>query len=692
MSKDSNTNKKANRLINASSPYLLQHAYNPVDWFPWGNEALQKARKEDKPIIVSIGYSACHWCHVMERESFENEDIAALMNDYFICIKVDREERPDVDAIYMDAVQLMGMNGGWPLNAFLTPDAKPFYAGTYFPPKNWSQLMIHIAKIFRENREEIEQSAGQFQDSIAQSELKKYGLLEEDKEFQLEDLNTMFDKLIPYFDTVRGGMQKAPKFPMPCLYAFIMQYSQTSQSEERKVKALEQVILTLEEMAKGGIYDQIGGGFARYSVDGDWFAPHFEKMLYDNAQLITLYTDAYNLTKNEEFKTIVYECIAFIKREMTDTEGGFYSALDADSEGVEGKFYIWEYEEVSKILDNKADLKLFIDYYNLSKEGNWEHGQNILHRKKSDSEIAKQHKLSIEELQSKISFFKKIFLEERSKKIRPGLDDKILTSWNGLMLKALCDAYRVFDEADFLELALKNAFFIKNKVSEKSPQGIKLYHNYKNGKASIDAYLEDYATLIEAYLSLYQTNFDFEWLKEAKTLMKYAMENFYDETEGMFFFTDKHSEKLIARKKEIFDNVIPSSNSIMVKNLFFLGKILDRQDYIQLSERMLGQIKRILIQNVEYLANWGQFYCFRVQSTVEIAILGKDCFNMRKEFDKKYFPNKVLIGSVQETDEMALLEDKSAINDKTTIFVCYDKACRQPVNTVKEAWKQIMQK
>ena len=681
-----------NRLIHATSPYLLQHAYNPVDWFPWGEEALKKAKEEDKPIIVSIGYSACHWCHVMERESFENEQIAQLMNQYFVNIKVDREERPDVDAVYMEAAQAISGQGGWPLNAFLTPDAKPFYAGTYFPPQGWANLLVRIAEIFQQEREELEKRAELFKNAIATSEVEKYGLSLETEEnpFEITDLDVMFDSIAPAFDTERGGMQKAPKFPMPSIYAFLLHYHQVNKDKQRAVQALNQVNKTLEEMAFGGIYDQIGGGFARYSVDADWFAPHFEKMLYDNGQLISLYTHAYNSTGQQVYKQIVYETINFVDRELTSPEGAFYAALDADSEGEEGKFYIWTFEEVKNLIPDEEEFKLICDYYQIETSGNWEHNYNILHRKSSDEAFAQKHQLGLEELENKIQNWKSILLNARKPKIRPGLDDKTLTSWNALMLNGLVDAYRVFDEDEFLAMALQNAHFIKGKLTVQSEKGLKLWHTYKNGKAHIDAYLEDYALLAEAYINLYQATFDQQWIQTADQLMQYCLQNFYDTEEEMFFFTDKDGEALIARKKEVFDNVIPASNSVMAKNLYLLSILLDQNQYQTIAQKMVTKVKKILVKNVEYLANWGQVYALMVKPIAEIVIVGEDYQAYRKEIDQKYFPNKVILGSKEASDALPLLSHRSIINNSTTIYVCYNKTCQLPVNSVEEAWQQIL--
>lgn len=670
--------KNPNRLAKESSPYLLQHAYNPVDWYPWGEEALKKAKDENKPILVSIGYSACHWCHVMERECFENEEIADIMNKHYVCIKVDREERPDIDQIYMDALQSMNIRGGWPLNAFLTSEAKPFYGGTYFPPMQWIHLLSQISVAYKEQKTELEKSADEFTRVLNYSEVVKYGLQEESANFTLGDLEEIFPRLENKFDKRLGGTDKSPKFPMPSIYLFLLRYFHITKNES----ALKQVKLTLDKMAYGGIYDQIGGGFARYSVDEEWFAPHFEKMLYDNGQLMSLYSEAYSLTKSPMYKEVVYDTNQFIQRELMSEEGGFYSALDADSEGIEGKFYIWTYDEIEKII--QEDTALFCEYYNVQANGNWEHDYNILNRSLSDLAFANKHKIEPEELKRKIEGWKLILLKERSKKIRPGLDDKILASWNGLMLKGLVDSYRVFGEKTFLDMALKNANFIQQKMRN----GDKLFHSYKSGKASIDGYLEDYGFVMQGYLALYQATFEESWLMEANNLAEYVLEHFYDATENMFFFTADNSERLIARKKEIFDNVIPASNSVIASNFHLLGLLLDHQDYKELAIKMLGRVKKLILAEPGYLANWGCLLTSHVKPIAEVVISGKDYLEFRKMIDQKYNPNIILAGTMKESS-LPLLEGRSAKESETTIYVCYDKTCKLPVTSVEEALELI---
>ena len=652
-----------NRLQKETSPYLLQHAQNPVDWFAWGEEALQKAKTENKPILVSIGYSACHWCHVMEHECFEKDEVAEVMNRHFVNIKIDREERPDIDAIYMDAVQAMGVQGGWPLNVFLMPDGKPFYGGTYFPKENWIQLLQSVNNGFVNHRDELQKSAEGFTENMLFKESEKYGLSFENQVFTKEDLNEMYQKLANIFDEDWGGFQRSPKFPMPSVWQFLMRYAHQS----KDAVAQNHLKLTLNKMALGGIYDQLGGGFARYSVDGEWFCPHFEKMLYDNGQLVSLFSQAYTYTDEQLYKETVYETIGWLKSEMTDPEGGFYSALDADSEGVEGKFYVWTKSEIDAVLGEASEE--FCKTYQVTEQGNWEHGVNILWKNGVIlNSIQQQNILKL--------------LTKRAERTCPGLDDKILCSWNGLMLNGLVDAYRAFGETDFLNLALRSANFIKNNFLKDNV----LSHSYKNGETKIQGFLEDYATVIEAYLNLYQATFEESWLHLAEKLALYVYQNFWDEDDQLFFFTDKNAESLIVRKKEIFDNVIPSSNSIMARNYYTLGLILDREDFKDLSKLMLAKMKDLLLKNVDYLTNWACLATQIISPTAEIAIVGKDYLQLRMEIDSQYYPNKVLCGTTYESP-LPLLENRVAKSDETLIYVCYNKTCQLPVKTVEDAFK-----
>ncbi|WP_018477322.1 thioredoxin domain-containing protein [Pontibacter roseus] len=670
--------RKSNRLIHESSPYLLQHAYNPVDWHPWGEEALQKAKQEDKPILVSIGYAACHWCHVMEHQSFEHEKIAQIMNEHFVCIKVDREERPDVDAIYMETLHAMGVNGGWPLNVFLTPESKPFYGGTYFTPQQWVNLLLSIADTYKNKREELHDTAEQFMQHLNQSELEKFGLQKADAQTSEEEFQLMFTNLSQRFDKKHGGLGEAPKFPMPTNYLFLLRYFYHTQDEA----ALKHLNLTLHEMAYGGIYDQVGGGFARYSVDAEWLVPHFEKMLFDNGQLVSLYSEAYQLTKDPLYKDVVYETITFIERELMSEEGGFYSSLDADSEGVEGKFYVFTKDELQDIIGEEEPV--FSKYYHATATGNFEHGQNILHRRISDAHFAKENELELEVLEEMVKSWKEKLLEARAKRVRPGLDDKILCSWNALMLKGLADAYYTFGNKHFLELAIQNANFLLQHLK----QGDRLYHNYKEGKATITGFLEDYALLIRALIRVYEITFDEKWLQEAKQLTEYTLSHFFDEAEGMFFFTDDNAEKLIARRKEIFDNVIPSSNSVMATNLHFLSLYFDEERYRQLSDAMLARVRPLVVKEPSHLSNWAMLYYHKLKPTAEVAIVGPETPEMRSEISSFYIPNMLLAGT-EQTSELPLLQDREAIQGKTTLYVCYNRTCQLPVHSPAEALKQL---
>jgi len=663
-----------NRLSLETSPYLLQHAHNPVDWFPWGDEALTKAKNENKLIILSIGYSACHWCHVMERESFENVEIAKLMNAYFVNIKVDREERPDIDQIYMDAVQAMGLQGGWPLNVVLMPDGKPFYGGTYFPSNRWASLLEGVQKAFVNDNDKLQESAEGFAVTLNRSEFEKYGLGAETFKLAEAQYDQMFEHLAKSFDYELGGNNRAPKFPMPCVWLFLLRYH----AQTKNPKALAQLNLTLKKMALGGIYDQIGGGFARYSTDIEWFAPHFEKMLYDNGQLVSLYSEAFQLTKEPLYKETVYQTIDFVARELTSSEHGFYSALDADSEGVEGKFYVWKYEEILAL--DLPQKELFLNYYNVYEDGTWEHETNILCRNHTAEEFCQNQKLNLGKFRNLEKQWQTIILKEREKRIRPGLDDKILASWNGLILNGIVDAYRVFDEERFLQLAQNNASFIEKKLIRDG----RLFHSYKNGVAKIEGYLEDYAAIIQAFNNLYQATFDEKWLHLAQTLTETCLSYFWDEKENLFFFTSSKSEKLIARKKEIFDNVIPASNSMMASNLLVLGHLFGDENYVSIGQKMIETVQNLFAREPYYLANWASASLFLHQPIFEIAIVGKNTFEYRKQLDKHHFTNKVFVGTSTES-KLELLVDRMPINELTAIYVCQNKTCQLPVTSVAEA-------
>jgi uncharacterized protein len=673
--------KKANRLIHSTSPYLLQHAHNPVDWFEWGEEALSKAKLENKPMLVSIGYSSCHWCHVMEREVFEKHDVAAIMNDSLVCIKVDREERPDIDQIYMEAVQAMGVQGGWPLNVFLTPDQKPFYGGTYSPPDQWVQLIRGINNAFTNRREEVEASATELTKHLAQQDTTRFMKETGERELQA-DLKETYGKLQPAFDKVWGGIDKAPKFIMPSVWRWLLRYYHLTRSDD----ALQQLILTLKKVAMGGIYDQVGGGFARYSVDAYWFVPHFEKMLYDNAQLMTLYAEAYSLTKEEEFKTVITETFEWLQAEMMDGHGGFYSALDADSEGEEGKFYVWKAGELRSLLGEDANIVM--DYYSIKDEGNWEPDKNILMRVQNENEFLEKNGLSAEVWRQKLHKAKEKILTERDKRIRPGLDDKIITAWNAMMVIGLVDAYRATGDEKFLKTALRNMRFLENELMV----GLTLFRSYKNRRSHVRGFLDDYAYVIQACVRLYEVTFDEYWINRGKSLLGYVVENFYDKSDGFFYYSGHDAEKLIASRKEIFDNVIPASNSLMAQNLFELGILWDDDVWKKMAERMTSSLSHLIISEPNYMSNWGIVHTQIKKGIAEVAFIGAHARQSSLQLFRTFQPFVISMGAEKEShlQHLPLLEDKIAVNERLTIYVCYNRTCQQPVHTVEEAIRQIV--
>ena len=665
-----------NKLSEESSPYLKQHMHNPVDWYPWGEEALSRAKDEDIPIIVSIGYSTCHWCHVMERESFENEAIASMMNDHFVCIKVDREERPDVDQVYMDAVGAMGQQGGWPLNVFLTPERKPFYGGTYFPPDGWLGLLNNVADVFNTKRAELNESAEKVTEQINKSTFGG-SFQDADSEINERTFKEITEKIIPSFDTINGGTSGAPKFPMPAIWLFLAQ----SLNQEENLAFKNQLFLTLDKMVFGGIYDQIGGGFARYSTDNEWFAPHFEKMMYDNGQLMSLYSKAYKLAPKAHYKEAVFQTVGWLKREMLNDDGGIYAALDADSEGQEGKFYIWTDNELQALLADKYELVK--SYYNTTGSGNWEKNWNILNRNTDDKTFAAENGIEEGELKSIIASVQNTLLENRAKRIRPGLDDKVLLGWNSLMSSGLIEAYNAFGEDEFLNLAKRNIDFILNNMLE----GNVLFHSY--GKKS-QAYMDDYALFIQSLIDIYQATFDEHYLNQANKLTGYVMNSFYDEKEFSFFFTSRDSEKLIVDKKEMFDNVIPASNSVMANNLIKLGIMMDKQNYHQTAQSMLSQVYKVVTKQPHYMSNWAIAFHLNFYTLYEIIIIGEQALEFKAELSKLKLPNYVIMGTKTDSD-LPLLADRKSIDGKTTIYVCQHKTCQLPAFSVNEAVKQMIE-
>ncbi|MDX2303324.1 MAG: thioredoxin domain-containing protein [Microscillaceae bacterium] len=665
-----------NALIHESSPYLLQHAHNPVNWYPWGETALHKAQTDKKLIIISVGYASCHWCHVMEKESFQDTAVANLMNTHFVSIKVDREERPDVDQIYMNACQLVNSNGcGWPLNIVALPDGRPVYAGTYLPQKQWVEVLQKLQNLYEKDPKKMSEFAENLTRGVQEMDLLPDSRA--NTEFGKNKLDTIFKNWKPQLDTEKGGRQGQNKFPSPSNYEYLLVHYYLSKDPE----ALKAVTLTLDNMAAGGIYDHIGGGFARYATDPDWVVPHFEKMLYDNAQLVSLYAKAYQLSQNPLYKEIVYQTLAFVERELSNPEGGFYSSYDADSEGEEGKFYVWSKAEIDQALG--ADAALFEEYYNISEEGNWEEGKNIIFRNTDHQDILERFSVTEETLAKKLEAARQKLYQIRNKRVKPPLDDKILTSWNALMLKAYADAYRVFGEEKFLKKAVANANFILSKLTD----GDRLNRNYKGGKASINAFLDDYANLIDALIALYQATFDEQWLKKAQKITEYTLKHFDDPKTGMFFYTSDLDPKLITRRIDVPDNVIPSGNSVMAINLYRLGHYFYKETYIEKSRKMLSAVSKNVQQYGYFYSHWAILMSFFVSEPYEVAIVGDDFAAKRRALDKKYLPNILLMGGKTE-GTLPLLENKLR-EGRTTIYVCKNKVCKLPVTEVEKAWDLI---
>lgn len=667
-----------NKLSDETSPYLLQHANNPVNWYPWGKEALEKSKEENKLLVISIGYAACHWCHVMEHESFEDETVARVMNDYFVSIKVDREERPDIDQIYMDASYLITGRGGWPLNVIALPDGRPVFAGTYFRKEDWKKILVYLKDLYQKEPEVFVNEAGKLLEAI--QEIKVSGIKKSDSVFTQEELNASYRKIISFIDFYNGGIKGAPKFPMPDIFQFLLAYHFHTGEKE----AVNAVKLTLDKMAGGGIYDHIGGGFARYSTDELWKVPHFEKMLYDNARLVSLYSNAYKVTANKLYKKIVYETIEFIERELTDKSCGFYSSLDADSEGEEGKYYLWNKDEIDNLLKEKSEI--FCDFYSVTSNGNWE-GKNILHVSKTKEELLSRYQLAENQFDELISSSKKILLDERSKRISPAPDDKILTSWNALMIKALADAYQAFSEKRFLNTATSNGnFILKNMMNEDG----RLNRNFKNGKSTINAFLDDYAFTIEAFISLYEAAFDEKWIYSAKKLADYVKFHFKDTESSMFYFTSDLDEPLITRKIDFSDNVIPSSNSSLAAGFLKLSGIFIEDDYEKIAVDLVKAVKQSVIQNPVYHCYWLISAMYLSFPRFEIGIIGEDFEKKKNEICRQYLPNIILFGSKQ-TGSLDILKNKY-VEAETMIYVCENNICRLPVKDVDEAIKQIQNK
>lgn len=663
-----------NLLIKETSPYLLQHAYNPVEWHPWGEEALQLAIQEDKPILVSIGYAACHWCHVMERESFEDLATAKIMNENFINIKIDREERPDLDHIYMDAVQAMTGSGGWPLNVFLTPDKKPFYGGTYFPPEpmhnraSWKDVLLGIAKGFKENRDQIDAQAH----TLTQHLLSSNGFGKQDAtaaaSLSRADMDAAVSVLLINADAVWGGFGGAPKFPQTASIRFLLRYHYFNPTHK---SSLEHALVCLDKMIAGGIYDQLGGGFSRYSTDVQWLAPHFEKMLYDNALLVTTLSEAYQLTKNQSYKITIDETLAFVERELMDSDGGFYSALDADSEGVEGKFYTWSAQEINDVLKN--DAPVFTAYYGITENGNWEH-TNILHTPASASIVAQKFQLSEIEFLQIIAKCKSVLMGERSKRIRPQTDDKQLLGWNALMNTAFSKAYAATGNKNYLIRAQQNMAHLMDHFKNSNEDG--WFHTYKNGTAKTPAFLDDYAYLIEALIQLQTVSGDLHWLEKAGHITDYVNDHFVEPGTGFYFYTHDAQTDVILRKKEVYDGATPSGNAVMANNLLILGVAYGNDKYLSLSKQTCLSLLPAILKHPGSFGVWASVVQFHLQGTRELTLLGSGVLAYLEAALPLFRPNLILNISENWLTTISAISDKIIDNQEVTFQLCENYTCQ----------------
>ncbi|MET0636094.1 MAG: thioredoxin domain-containing protein [Chitinophagaceae bacterium] len=683
-----------NQLINETSPYLLQHAHNPVDWNPWSKQILEKAATENKPVLVSIGYAACHWCHVMERESFENEETAAFMNEHFINIKIDREERPDLDHIYMDAVQAMTGSGGWPLNVFLTPEGKPFYGGTYFPPvkafnrSSWLEVLSGVSAAFRDRRGEVEEQAENLT-----SHLHRANHLMEDqsvagKFFNRDEMDESLDNSLKNADRVWGGFGNAPKFPQTFTIRFLLRYVFANGNSERSTSARAQAVLSLDKMIEGGIYDQLGGGFARYSTDTEWLAPHFEKMLYDNALLVSVLSEAYQLTGKQRYAEVIEETMEFVKRELLFEDAAFYSALDADSEGEEGKFYVWDKSEVDEVLGEESII--FCEYYDISEVGNWAEQPghkrtNILRVREPLASFAARKGMDETNLKAILETGRVKLLGHRAKRTRPGLDDKIILGWNALMNTACSQAYGATGNPVYRDLAVKNMEFLLEKFG--NGENLKLYHTWK-GEGRYPAFLDDYAYLIQSLIYLQEITSEQIWLEKAASVVQFVQDNFSEDEGDLFYYTGREQDDVLLRKKEIYDGAVPSGNAIMASNLYQLGIMLDKRDWKDRSFRMLATIGSLVIKYPGSFGVWNSVLLEMVSGTSEIAVVGPEAGRLVREILSGYIPHRVLASSERGREDSPLLAGKKQGNE-TLIYLCKDFACLQPVRTT-EALRELI--
>ena len=658
-----------NQLIHETSPYLLQHAHNPVDWHPWGKEAFEKAKYENKPLLISIGYSACHWCHVMERESFTNYHVASVMNDNFICIKVDREERPDVDQVYMDAVRLINGRGGWPLNCFALPDGRPFWGASYFPPDQLVQVLERIGYLWKSKPDEVISQAEILSEGIQEQELNITASVR--RKENDEDVIKTWTALSASLDKVQGGLKGAPKFPMSVVYNYMLRYA--AYTGEKDI--LNPLWNTLHRMACGGIYDQLGGGFSRYSVDAEWKVPHFEKMLYDNAQLALLYLEGWQVSKDPFYRNITEETLGFIKRELTLPEGAFLSALDADSEGEEGRYYVWDEAQIKEALG--SDAELIIRYYGVGTTGLWEHGHSILLRPIDEEQFLKAEGLDAPDWVVKLETAKKKLFECRSMRVSPDLDDKVLTSWNALMLKTFAEAAIAFNQDEYLKIAEQNAHFILEQMMDSEGR---LLHSWKSGKAKINGFLEDYAYAIDAFLSLYQCTFHLPYLEQARDWALFAMDHFYCEEKGLFFFTSNEDTALVARLFELNDGVMPSPNSVMARSLVRLAVYFEKGKFREAAQRTFEVMGDLPVKYSASFTNWSILRLEMLKGPVSAVFVGKEALRLRKEVGQSFLPFVVMADYHPELPLSALHSQDT----KNNVYICADNQCYPPTNSVDD--------
>ncbi len=675
-----------NRLIQESSPYLQQHAHNPVDWFPWGEEAISLAKKTDKPILVSIGYSACHWCHVMEKESFEDENTAAFMNEYFINIKIDREERPDLDHIYMDAVQAIAGNGGWPLNVFLTTDMKPFYGGTYFPPArafnrpSWLEVLGLMKEAWHNRREEIEEQAQTLIDHIGKAgNFLNEKLFTESQDFYTADhAKVIAENLLKNADKMEGGFGNAPRFPQTYSINYLIMYGYFYNDPV----ASDHAYLSLKKMLRGGIYDHLAGGLCRYSTDAKWLVPHFEKMLYDNALLMISLAEAFQASGDAEFEDGIVSIYTFLKNEMQDSSGGFYAALDADSEGVEGKFYVWNKQDIENIIGTESDV--CCRWYGITETGNWEHSNILITH--SITEFAISEKIPQNILSKKIKTWQLKLLQERNKRIRPGTDDKILLGWNALLVSALCNSYAANGNESFKADAIKLYEHLQQIFEHGSGN---LWHTYKNGMAKVPAFLDDYACFIKAGINLQEITANQQYLYDAQRYTEIVIRDFTSES-GLFYFTGKDQEDVVLRKIDMYDGAVPSGNSVMADNLFYLSVVFEKPAWAEQANKILNSLKDAILKYPSSFGMFANVFLKNVLEIKEVVIAGKNPEKMLKDLLKIYLPNKILQASKTSVD-MALLLYKD-YDEEALIYLCKNYSCQSPVRSIQNFKENLIRK